>query len=72
MPETVTVDGTPVAKGAATVSASALALHRTYISKLEAEGVIQRQGDGFPPDQEPRSLFATTAAREAAATARGG
>ena len=36
----------------ATVSASALALHldcsRTYIGKLEAEGVIQRQGDGFP------------------------
>src|SRR5580765_2091076 len=33
-----------------TVSASALALHldcsRTYIGKLEAEGVIQRQGDG--------------------------
>jgi hypothetical protein len=39
----------------ATVSASALALHldcsRTYIGKLEAEGVIQRQGDGFPLDQ---------------------
>ena len=53
----------PVAKPAsrprsakpATVSASALALHldcsRTYIGKLEAEGVIQRQGDGFPLDQ---------------------
>ena len=44
MPETITVDGPPVAKGAATVSASALALHldctRTYIGKLEAEGVI--------------------------------
>ena len=26
----------------------------TYIGKLEAEGVIQRQGDGFPLDQ---SLF---------------
>ena len=55
MPETVTVDGTPVAKGAATVSASALALHldcsRPYIGKLEAEGVIQRQGDGFPLDR---------------------
>ena len=55
MPETVTVDGTPVAKGAATVSASALGLHldcsRTYIGKLEAEGMIQRQGDGFPLDQ---------------------
>jgi hypothetical protein len=38
-----------------TVSASALAQHldcsRTYIGKLEAEGVIQRQGDGFPLDQ---------------------
>jgi len=35
----------------ATVSASALADHldcsRTYVSKLEAEGVIHRQGDGF-------------------------
>jgi len=39
----------------ASVSASALALHldcsRTYIGKLEAEGVIQRQGDGFALDQ---------------------
>ncbi len=39
----------------ATVSASALALHldcgRSYIGKLEAEGVIQRHGDGFPLDQ---------------------
>jgi hypothetical protein len=39
----------------ASVSASALALHldcsRTYIGKLEAEGVIQRHGDGFPLDQ---------------------
>ena len=38
-----------------TVNATALALHldcgRTYIHKLEAEGVIQRQGDGFPLDQ---------------------
>src|SRR4026209_2759201 len=45
----------PRSKTAATVSASALALHldcsRTYVSKLEAEGVIQRQGDGFPLDQ---------------------
>src|SRR6476660_4109660 len=55
MPETVTVDGPPVANEAATVSASAVAQHldcsRTYIGKLEAEGVIQRQGDGFPFDQ---------------------
>jgi hypothetical protein len=54
MPETVTVDGPPVTKGSATVSASALALHldcsRTYVGKLEAEGVIQRQGGGFPLD----------------------
>ncbi len=55
MAETVTVDGPTIAKRAATVSASALALHldcsRTYIGKLEADGVIQRQGDGFPLDQ---------------------
>lgn len=55
MPETVTVDGPPVAKAAATVSASALASHldctRTYISKLEADGIIQQQGNGFPLDQ---------------------
>jgi hypothetical protein len=45
----------PRSRKPATVSASALALHldcsRTYIGKLEAEGVIQRQGDGFPLDQ---------------------
>jgi hypothetical protein len=38
-----------------TVSAPALTQHldcsRAYISKLEAEGVMQRQGDGFPLDQ---------------------
>ena len=48
----LSLDGDPKP---ATVSASALALHldcsRTYIGKLEAEGVIQRQGDGFPLDQ---------------------
>jgi gluconate kinase len=36
-------------------SASALAQHldcsRTYIGKLEAEGSVQRQGDGFRLDQ---------------------
>ena len=59
MTETVPIDRPPAARAtvsrprskAATVSASALALHldcsRTYIAKLEAEGVIQRQGDGF-------------------------
>ncbi|MCW2326723.1 MULTISPECIES: hypothetical protein [Bradyrhizobium] len=55
MTETVNVDYPPVAKGAAAVSASALARHldcsRAYIDKLEAGGVIQRQGDGFPLDQ---------------------
>jgi hypothetical protein len=55
MRETLTADSPSVAKAAATVSASALALHldcsRTYITKLEAEGVLQRQGDGFPLDQ---------------------
>jgi|SRR6478752_4304429 len=59
MPEPVAIDRPPAAKPvarrrskSATVSASALALHldcsRTYIGKLEAEGVIQPQGDGFP------------------------
>ena len=39
----------PRSRKPATVSASALAQHldcsRTYIGKLEVEGVIQRQGD---------------------------
>jgi hypothetical protein len=63
MPETVSSDGSSFAKPvsrrrsakAATVSASVLAQHvdcsRTYVGKLEANGVIQRQGDGFPLDQ---------------------
>jgi len=63
MTETGTIDRPSIAKPvsrprsrkAATVSASAFAHHldcsRTYIGKLEAEGVIQRQGDGFPLDQ---------------------
>ena len=58
MPETVSIDHPSVAKPVsrprsrkpATVSASAMALHldcsRTYIGKLEAEGVIQRQATG--------------------------
>ena len=45
----------PRSRKPASVSASALALHldcrRTYIGKLEAEGVIQRQGYGFLLDQ---------------------
>ncbi|QIG91496.1 hypothetical protein [Bradyrhizobium sp. 6(2017)] len=64
MAETVPIDRPPAAgatvsqprsRKAATVSASALAQHldcsRTYIGKLEAEGVFQRQGGGFPLDQ---------------------
>ena len=43
------------ARKPATVSASALAMQldcsRAYIGGLEAEGVIQRQGDGFPLNQ---------------------
>jgi hypothetical protein len=57
-----------------TVSASALALHldcsRTYIGKLEAEGVIQRQGDSFPLDPEPRCLPAILSARATAVAAQ--
>jgi hypothetical protein len=60
----------PRSRKPATVSATALALHldcnRTYIGKLEAEGVIQRQGDGFPARSEPRCLPAILAARAAA------
>ncbi|MBR0778567.1 hypothetical protein JQ625_27360 [Bradyrhizobium diazoefficiens] len=45
----------PRSRRSETVSASALAQHLdcspAYIDKLEAEGVIQRQGDGFPLDQ---------------------
>jgi hypothetical protein len=63
MAETVTNDRPPIAERAPrrrsrmaeTVSASSLALHldcsRTYVQKLEAEGVIQRQGGGFALDQ---------------------
>jgi hypothetical protein len=56
MSETASVaKARPRSRKPATVSASALALHldcsRTYIGKLDAEGVIQRQGDGFPLDQ---------------------
>jgi hypothetical protein len=59
----MTETATPVAKSvprprsrmAETVSASSLAQHfdcsRAYVGRLEAEGVIQRQGEGFPLDQ---------------------
>ena len=72
MPETL--DRPSVAEAAATVSASALALHldcsRAYIGKLEAEGVILRQGAGFPLDQS-RVCYQRLAARAAAITTRG-
>ena len=63
MTETVGMDRPPVVKPVSrprsakpvTASASALALHldcsRTYIGKLEAEGVIRRQSDAFLLDQ---------------------
>ena len=63
MTETVGTDRPPDAKPVsrprsskpATVSASALAQHldcsRTYIGKLEAEGVLHRDGSGFPLDE---------------------
>jgi hypothetical protein len=59
MTETVAPVAKPVprprTRKPATVSASALAVHidcsRQYIGKLEAEGVIQRRGNGFPLDQ---------------------
>jgi hypothetical protein len=64
MSESVPIDRLPGARATvsrpqsvkpATVSTSALAAHldcsRAYVGKLEAEGVIQRQGDGFPLDQ---------------------
>src|SRR6476619_3968616 len=54
MAEIITIDR-PRSRKPATVSASALALHldcsRTYIGKLEAEGVIQRPVGGFPLDR---------------------
>jgi hypothetical protein len=44
----------PRSRRPSNVNASALGRHldcsRTYIGKLEAEGVIQRQGDSFPLD----------------------
>jgi hypothetical protein len=63
MTATVTIDRPSVAKPVSRprsrkpviVSASALVLHldcsRTYVGKLGAEGVIQRQGDGFSLDR---------------------
>jgi len=62
----------PRSRKPATVSASAMALHldcsRAYISKLEAEGVIQRQGDGFPLDQCRVDYLRFLAARAQALT----
>ena len=62
MAETVAIDRCPSPSRSPTEIQKArdrqrvgIALHldcsRTYIGKLEAEGVIQRQGDGFPFDQ---------------------
>jgi hypothetical protein len=42
---------------------------RTYLGKLEAEGVIQRQGDGFPLDAS-RVAYLVPATRRSAVTAR--
>src|SRR6478736_835393 len=83
MAETVaSIDRPPVAKPVSrrrsakpeTVSAWALAQHldcsRTYIGKLEAEGVIQRQGDGFPLDQS-RVAYLGYLRRERRRSARG-
>ena len=78
MTETVTIDRPPVAKPVsrrrsrkpATVSASALALHldcsRTYISKLEAEGVMHRAANGerLPARSEPRVAYLRFLRRE--------
>jgi len=63
----------PRSRKPATVSDSALARHldctRTYIGKLEAEGVIQPQGGGFPLDPS-RCLPVVLAARTAAIAAQ--
>ena len=64
----------PRSRKPATVSASVLALHldcsRTYIGKLEAEGVIQRQGDGFPLDQSRIAYGSESARKDEAPDAR--
>jgi hypothetical protein len=76
MTETVTTDRPSVAKPVSrprsakpvTVSASALARHldcsRTYIGKLEAEGVIQRHSGGFSLDQNRVAYSDTRGARD--------
>ena len=84
MTETVPIDRPPAARAAvsrrrsrrpAAVSASALALHldcsRAYIGKLEAEGVIQRHGDGFPLDQSRVAYLRKLATRAAAISSCG-
>ena len=77
MTETVTIGRPSVTKPVsrpATVSASALALHldcsRTYLAKLEAEGVLQRQDDGFPLDQS-RVAYLRYLRRERRQSSRG-
>jgi hypothetical protein len=63
----------PRSRKPATGSASALAPHldcsRTYIDKLEAESVIQRQGEA---SRSTRAALPCDAARAAAITAREG
>ena len=59
MAETVTIDR--LSTKLATVSALALALHldcsRTYIAKLEAEGVIERRADGLSDQNVSRLKY---------------
>ena len=77
MPETVTVEGSPVAKVAA-VSASALAQRfdctRTYIGKLEAECVVPSQrtpvtSSAYAPQHRCRERDDADAPEDAAASA---
>ena len=60
----------PAAKPVFRLVAVAARRSQPSIGKLEAEGVIQRQGDGFPLDQKPRCLSAIFAARAAAIDAQ--
>jgi len=51
-PRRLSLDGDPPSpRPSARRTGAALDCSRTYVGKLEAEGVIQRQGDGFPLDQ---------------------
>jgi hypothetical protein len=65
---------TPRSRKSATVSASALAQHldcsRTYIGKLEAEGVLHRESGGFHLDQS-RVVYLRFLRRERKQSPRG-